>query len=358
MKQKMKKLFIKRQIIMKIYLSITLVLFSILGVKAHENPENLKFTLSEKINIEYSLNGNEALKIQNSFGNVDINIGKTNQFKAEISIKVSANSKEEAQEMLNKIKILKSKIGDQIDIKTHFERPSYKINDGKNLKYTIDYTVSMPANMPLELSNSYGDVSLPSFQAPLALNLNYGNIIAKNINHKQSQININYGESQFEKISDANVNLNYSKMMVNELRRVKLNDNYGELRAKVIADLNAHFNYTEGFIETIKEGLTVKANYAFPLKIKAIDPNTREIRIVSNYTDVALPTQNMDATFEIKTQNGQLNVAKGSEVFFFNSSKTTGSQPKIYKGTIGDQKESKTKIVVITNYSDVDLKPE
>src|SRR5471030_600218 len=96
----------------------------------------------------YAINGNDKLRIENSYGKVTINTWDKNEFKVDVQVKVSTSRGNE-QKLLDNITISDSKSGSTVSFKTNIGRQNY--NSG-NQKMAINYTVYMPAKNALDIS--------------------------------------------------------------------------------------------------------------------------------------------------------------------------------------------------------------
>jgi hypothetical protein len=111
---------------------------------------------TKEIKKEFPVNQNTRLEISNKYGNVDV-VNRTDQaLSIRVNIKVNIKDKERADALLNMIDIQINQEGDVVravtEIDDNFGRMFKGFNMG-NDGLEINYSVSMPKTLPLNLSN-------------------------------------------------------------------------------------------------------------------------------------------------------------------------------------------------------------
>jgi hypothetical protein len=107
-----------------------------------------------------TLNPGQSFRIENKFGEVRIHGESGRDLKISATIRVQANSREEADSYSQKIQIEVQQEGDGVRVRTIYpdERHWY-IRVGKNPSYSVNYDIGMPADAPLFVKNSFGSVT-------------------------------------------------------------------------------------------------------------------------------------------------------------------------------------------------------
>jgi hypothetical protein len=330
---------------------------------AHVDPDVLSLELKKELNFNYSIKNENLVVLENKFGNVRVKFGSAKMLRIEADIIVNASNKTLADQVMEQIKIVSNSDGNEIRTQTilnNLERQSHK--DPK-VKFEINYLITMPSNMALELSNSFGEVILPTFSAPLTLNLNFCNLSADNVTNADSKMRLNYGQANFGKLSGTDVKANFTTFSADELKNVLFVDNHSELKAKILEDVKGTFNYSHGVFDNVKEGLKLKLNYAQNLKLEHIDENIKNLEIISNFSDVALPlSKKFNGSFSIKTLNGTFFIDPDMLINFQKNTRTdnaksgkTPTSANVYQGSIGKITNGPVKILIISNYGDVKI---
>lgn len=330
--------------------------------------EDIKLIEKRKdYNFEFSTSGISKLEISNQFGEVKVLFWNQNSIQAKVHVIANAPNDGLLNEFIESVKINGNRKNNIVSIKTEILKNDFnlkKLNTDKNTNFKIDYLVYMPNNMELALSNSFGEVSLPTFTAPLSLNLNYCTLRADKISNKLSNINLNYGKANIKSLLGGEINSNFTAVNMGEVRNVNLKNNNGSFKAKYLEDIDGILNYSGGVFENIKEAVKLKVNFSNDLKINNIDEKVKNLEIFSNYSNISLPISGkFNGFFDIKTNHGNFWVDPSLVIHFIKNSETdnqkSGFKPKnsnSYQGTIGSNKNSESKIIIISNYGDVKIK--
>jgi hypothetical protein len=350
---------------MKNILFISLFSCIFLEAKAFEDPEVLTLEIKKNYSFNYATLPGSSLEINNKFGNVTVQFGPARAIHVEVDIIVNAVNKSLAEMVMDQINIEGSKSSSVVKIQTVLEDLERLTRRDTKVKYEINYTVTMPANMPLTLSNSFGKVIIPAFSAPLSLNLNHCNLIADDVLHSSSKLNLNYGKAQMQVLNGTDIVANYTSFSAQEMKHVFIVDHHSDLKAKIIEDMKGTLNYSSGVFDMVKDGLKLKLNYTKNFKLEQIDSQIKNVEIVSNFSDIALPlSKTFNGGFNIKTLNGTFFIDPDMLIKFQKNTQTDNTRSgkpqaalNVYQGNIGkNSNDNLPKIIVISNYGDVKIK--
>lgn len=350
---------------MKAYISYLIISITCFGfADAHESPLIEK---RKEFNFNYSSTGIERLEIVNQFG--DVKVYFSNQKSISINVQVTANAPTSGQleEFIESINVSGTRNHDLIKVFTSIKKQNYNMNSwnkDKKSSFKIDYDIYIPKNLELVISNSFGEVVLPDFSAPLTLNLNYCTLQAAKISNPYSKINLNYGIANIKALHGGDINSNFTAVNMGEMRNVNMKNNHGSLKAKYLEDIEGVMNYSGGVFGNIKEAVKLNVNFSKNFTIENIDEKVKKLEIFSNYSNIDLPiSQKFNGVFDIKTSNGSFWVDPALMVHFFKNSeadgKKNGFKPKTsnsYQGKIGTTTNTETKILIISNFGDVKIK--
>ncbi|MCP9756197.1 hypothetical protein EGI26_13625 [Lacihabitans sp. CCS-44] len=350
---------------MKTYINYLIIcVLSVSLAQAHESPLIEK---RKEFNFNYSAGGVEKLEIANQFG--DVKVYFNNQKTITVTVQVTANAPTNGQldEFIESINVNGQKNGEIVKVYTSIRKENYNMNSwnkDKNSSFKIDYSVYIPKNLELVISNSFGEVNLPDFSAPLTLNLNYCTLQAAKISNPDSKINLNYGVANIKALLGGDINSNFTAVNMGEMRNVNMKNNHGSLKAKYLEDIEGVMNYSGGVFGNIKEAVKLNVNFSKNFTIENIDEKVKKLEIFSNYSNIDLPiSEKFNGVFDVKTSHGTFYVDPALMVHFFKNSETDGKKsgykPKIsnsYQGKIGTTTNTDTKILIISNFGDVKIK--
>ena len=232
----------------------------------NDNKKKYEFVKTKAVNKSYNVSSSDKLNIQNSFGSVKVITWDRNEIKVDVAIEVSANTESLAQKMLDRITVTDGKSGNEVSFKTSMK----DINNSKNEKSSmeINYTISMPANNALTVSNEFGPTIIPDFRGEVDLTSKFGSLTTGNLASIKG-IHVEFGKATLANITNAPVTIKFSKAVISKLSgAVKLNlefcssvrlnlDNnlssldlktsYSTVNLKPLSGLSASYNISTSF---------------------------------------------------------------------------------------------------------------
>src|SRR5689334_11582232 len=99
----------------------------------NDNQKKYEFVKNKSVNKSYNVSSSDKLKIENSFGDVNVHTWNKSEIKVDVTIEVSANTEALAQKMIDRISVEDSKSGGDISFKTSMK----DINNTKGEKSTM-----------------------------------------------------------------------------------------------------------------------------------------------------------------------------------------------------------------------------
>ena len=297
----------------------------------------------------YSVDGNDKLVINNTYGKVTVNTWAKNEFKVDVQIKAYANEEEDAQKMLDNISITDSKENSVISFKTNIERTQN--NNGNNFwgtwfsngksntrKSEINYIIYMPTKSQLQISNRYGATILPDLQGKLIIDNSYGSLTGKNLSNPANEIKVRYGSANIENLGSSNLTVSYGSLNLGEADK-----------------LNADVSYSSAKIGKLTTSATINVRYSGGLQIADVDKNMRNLSVNSSYSTVKLGLpENENADIDVTVRYGSFNYGSRS-VSLVNQGQDDDrhyTSTKVYKGKLGKGDSNKV-ITIKSNYGSV-----
>ncbi|NCD70282.1 DUF4097 domain-containing protein [Mucilaginibacter agri] len=297
------------------------------------------FEKTKSYSKSYSADGNDRLQLDNTFGKIIVNTWNKNEVKVDIQIKADADQEDEAQKLIDKVTIADSKDGSLISFKTNYDRDGNNnwgnwFGSGKShvRKIEINYTVYMPAKMPLTVSNKYGSTQLPDLSGKLIINSSYGSLTAKNLSNSTNEIKVRYGSATIDNLSGSIIDVAYGNLNLGE------SDN-----------LNADVSYGSAKIGKLTTSGNINARYSGTVQVTDVAKSVKNLSVNTSYSGVKLGIGNdQNADFDITVRYGSFSYG---DVPVSITSKTPedgerGFNPtKTYKGKVG--KGNSDKVITI-----------
>ncbi|WP_136481042.1 hypothetical protein [Cognatitamlana onchidii] len=279
-------------------------------------------TLSKTIEKSFKLSNAGELHIDNKHGNVSFKGWKENRAKVSIEVKVSHKKKESAQELLDRIQPDIKEAGDFVSItslisnKNKSTISSYfkKVNpfefDKSNLD--INYTIYLPTNTEIDITNKFGDVLIENWTGKLKANVEHGDLwILENLTN--AKIAMKFGKLRANVISYGVVNLKNGEMDLSDSENLLLNTSGSTIELESINDLEIHSSKDEVSIDTLNN-LIGQLKYS-DMTINALKTKTDLNMSVSEFRINSIMSSDADVKIIQESSNIHINIANASFKF-------------------------------------------
>ena len=331
-----------------------------------------KHTKTKTIKKEYSVKKNATLKVDNSYGNIDIVTWNENRIVFEITITTSGNSEEKTQERLNDINVNFSASPDLVSAETMFGKKKsgswWNWSSNDKVKMKINYLIKMPITNAVHLNNDYGNINLDKLEGRAEINCDYGKITTKELMAignqlsfdyskgcyfefiNSGEINADYSDFTLSKTKDINISADYTSSKIELAENVNFNCDYGSIKIDAVNNVNGKGDYLTTIIGDVYKNVTLNADYG-SIKIKQLTENAGNVNIKSDYVGISIGYANdYNFNFDIKLDYGSL---RDSEDLVF-VKKRIESTYKYYNGYRGSQTLEST-ITIASDYGSVSL---
>lgn len=189
-----------------VLLSNVLLVTLLLSNAALAQKKKYEFAKDRSISQTYSASGNDKLTISNQFGNVVVRTWSRNEVKVDIKIEVSSTHQEDVDEMFDKIDVDHGKNGSNIYFKTTMEKNKDKNKEqrknhsgSRSNSINIDYEISMPANLTLDLDNKFGKTTLPDLEGRVDIDQQFGDLHAGRLS-RPGKVTVQFGSAEIEEV--------------------------------------------------------------------------------------------------------------------------------------------------------------
>jgi len=272
-----------------------------------KNDGKYRYKKEKTIKKEFTVNANANLKIDNSFGNVDIVTWNENRIVIEVQITTEGNIEEKTQKRLNNIDVNFSSAASQVSAKTIFNKNGGKnwFGNDNNTSMEINYTVKMPISNSIDLSNDYGSINLNTLEGHAKISCDYGQMIIGELladnNYlsfdytskstigymKSGKINADYSSFTLDKVGKLDLNADYTGTKIIEVSDINYNCDYGSINIKKVGNLNGIGDYISHKIGTVMGDLSINADYG-SIKIERLTPSVKKVIIKADYTGIKI----------------------------------------------------------------------
>lgn len=312
-----------------------------------------RYTKSKTIKKEFNVSNTATLKIDNSYGNLDVVTWNESRVVMEIIITTNGNNEEKVQDKLDEITVNFESSKTQVYAKTIFNKNGTKSwwnwgNNNVNMK--INYIVKMPKTNNVDFSNDYGSINLDALEGDAKISCDYGKITTKELMSSNNIINFDYtNNSYFEYIKKGKINADYSgftvskteeleisadytKSVVEVAENVRYNCDYGSISIEKVNNVIGNGDYLTTKIGDVYKDVSIEADYG-SIKIEKMTTNAGNVNIKSDYVGIKIGIDPLYSfNFELDLEYGTLKELDGFEFY----KKRIESSDKYYSGYYGN----------------------
>ena len=276
---------------------------------ANGNPRKGKYTKTKTLNKEYTVNADAGLRVDNSYGNIDVVTWNENRTVIEVVITTNGNNEEKVQDKLNDIDVDFSGSSSMVTAKTIFKGRKnnswsfWKKNN--NVHMEINYTIKLPISNNADLSNDYGAISINKLEGNCKISCDYGQVnigqLMADNNYlsfdytnnstieymKSGKINADYSSFTLERVEDLEINADYTKSEILNARSIDYSNDYGRISIGGVDNITGRGDYIPLKIEELRGDLNVNSDYG-SVTVKKIAASAGDITIQSDYAGIKL----------------------------------------------------------------------
>lgn len=320
--------------------------------------------LTKEYNESWSASSVKTLEINNKFGEIIVKNEGGDQVSIDVLVTVEAPNEGKANELLELIEVKIGKSGSTVKATTTIDK-EFKSKQ----KFSIDYTVNIPTDKNLNISNKYGNTVLNKLNASGKFNIQYGNFTANELNAPENgemSVFLAYGNSKVESASVINVEVKYSNMQFGGVNDLKLNSKYsvvsieegGDITTESkydtfnfeeVESISATSKYSHFNIEELKTSLKIENGYG-GIKVEEVDAGFEYISVENKYGQVKLGLA--DASYSVEASCRYCGI-KFPENDFTGDRKKEGQSVHI-EGEVGSGGNGK--VFVKSEYGEIKLR--
>jgi hypothetical protein len=311
---------------------------------------------SKDIFLNFDASGVLKVNVTNQFGNVRVVHWNRKSIKVNVKIKANATSNSLIDKYLENVKITNEVKDKILFLNTHMS-PSVRAGtkDRSKSYCTVDYLIYMPQGTKLQVDNSFGDIFLPEFRAPLVVSLQHGNLQAPLINNVNSQVNIKFSTACIDELVGGCIVSTNSNLNVQVLKNANLQVERGMIRAESLENTKAKLKYAKTIFNNLSEQVELDVYYSTDLKLGNIDKDLKSLLINTTYSDIQLP--DFIGVLEVQSKNGQVFFGQGVEFKTFNQKVADSLQKyKHVNAVIGPTQVQPNKVIIKAVNADVKLR--
>jgi len=262
------------------------------------------FEESKTLSRSFPVGNDTEIEISNKYGNIHLIPWEKDSVRFEIDVKVKGPKQSKVEKTFNFIEFDFHSTKYYIIAKTVFEGSSFwnDVSDltgtvfSSNTKTTINYTVYLPADAPLKVSNKYGNIYTTNHTEKVNIELSNGDLKAHHLSGNTT-IKTEFGNSNIQKIDEGRLNISYGEFYLEEGTHLNVESKSSEFHLSTINDLQVASKRDKYFIQNLK---SISGNTYFSRL--EIDKISELFDLSTKYGDVDINGFSDDITsFNMKT---------------------------------------------------------
>lgn len=338
--------------------------------------------VSKDIHKEYAATRGTNLGIINKYGDIAVESWDGNQVVIDVKITVELPDKAKAEKLLSYINIQFTEGDNKINAETVID-DSFTFTGwgGDSRRFSIDYTVKMPADANLDIDNKYGDTQIGELKGIVNIDEKYGDIdistLTRNNEKPLSTINISYGKASVDECGWLDITTRYCSMfeigtakallldsryskfnigtvssIVMGTEAVETGSKYDNIEIENINNIIATSSYTSFSIGKMTKKLDIQAKYG-KLSVDEIPSGFDAINVQADYCGIDLGiAENASYHLDASARYGDI---KYNEDNFKIEQRNYENTSKEVTGISGTNANTTSKVTVNTSYGSVSL---
>ncbi len=325
-----------------------------------------KFTRT--VRKEYTVRKDASLSVDNKFGKIHCANWDKDMISLEVTISVDASSEQKAARIFDMIQVDIYGSASEVGAKTEISDAFKGNNDNTSIK--VDYMISIPETVSLELTNKFGDIYIEKVSGPASIDLSYGNLEAGRLGSQDNDLDIKFSKASIDSITSFSAELKYSEFTVNNSKMMNAESKFSTVRMENVAsvDIDSQYDtYNIGDVQVAEihsEFSTVKVTKLLKrihvdseygnIQVKYIAPGFDRAELYNEFGALELgideeASYQLDATIRL----GSLSYPKDKASLVKESENYTTTT---YRGSVGANKSAASQVFIDSSNAGVTIK--
>ncbi|MHA7059011.1 hypothetical protein ACWGOQ_0017430 [Aquimarina sp. M1] len=307
---------------------MVLIIFTVHHTNAQEE-------LSKSIKKAYNFTNAGELQLENKYGNIIITGWNQNKIQIAIDITVNKKDKEDAKDLLSRIRPFINATDDFVTIVSNIEEKSdsffskifNRVNpfdfDKGNIQ--IDYKISLPTNAEIQINNKFGDIIISNWNGKLKTNLQHGdmwvnsNIVNANIEMKFGKLqtkSITYGKielknSEFNHETSKNLRVlsSGSTIIIEQVTHLEIYSSKDKISIGKVDEIKGELEFSNIILENVKKDINLTLDIA-DFRVKRITEPDATIAIDQKSSELNINISKLNFDFSASLEHGLLRIPK------------------------------------------------
>ncbi|GLB50062.1 hypothetical protein [Neptunitalea lumnitzerae] len=265
-----------------------------------------KYTKEKTVKREFIVNPNALLKVNNSYGNLNITSWNENKTAIVVHIKTSGNNEKKVAEKLSEINIIFDANEDLVSARTVFNEDKWSWGwNNNNVNVEVNYTIKVPVTNKTDLSNDYGAIIIDKLNNTAKISCDYGKLDIGELWGDNNQLNFDYTtNSRIGILKNGTINADYSSFTVEKTKSLTLKADYttskiekadyvnyrcdyGSVTLGDIMNLEGNGDYLTIKIDNVFGNINIDSEYG-SVRIDELTEQAGKVHINAEYTGIRI----------------------------------------------------------------------
>lgn len=298
-----------------------LFLFPFVLFGANSN-KMIKHEKEKIIKKEFEVNRNATLKVENSYGNLNVITWDQNRIVIEVHITTSGKDEDDVQQKLDAITVDFKASPNLVSAETIFGKKNSwwdELFQNNSVNMEINYLIKMPITNQVNLENDYGNIRLDELKGRAIISCDYGRITTKALWAENNVLDFDYSDNcYFEYIKSGKIEADYSGFTVGKTNSLTISADYSDSTIEIAEEVTFECDYGslevekvnsivgEGDYLTMRFGevyknISLDASYG-SIHVDRMMENAGDIHIDGGYTGIEIgiaPSYNFQFTINL-----------------------------------------------------------
>jgi hypothetical protein len=294
--------------------------------------------VSKQLKEAYEMTNSGELYLENKYGDVTVTGWDRDNVSITVDITVTHRKLDNAKNLLDRISLNIREIDDFITVTSEISEKSTgffakyfnKANpfDFDRSNVQIDYTIQLPSNAELDITNKFGDVIIGDWSGKLKANVEHGDVwINKDINN--ADVVLKYGKLRAKTVNYGNIRVKNGSVDVEESRDLRINSSGTDVKIDRVSSLEIYSSKDE---ITIEEVGAIHGDLKFTnMQLNNVDD---QINLTMKIADFRVSkVRSPDATIVIDQESSEVSLTISDFSFRFDATLEEGllRLPKSFK---------------------------
>ena len=286
------------------------------------------------IHHEFDVNRNMTFEIVNQYGNITIT--NNNSDRLIIDATITITSRHDVDKKLNSININLSRKEQKIMAITDIDFKALK-----NDEFNIEYNISAPSYININISNKYGNVVAENLLGSTNIKVSYGMLKVNKIQDMSGgfpELTLKYSRNcTIDEMLVGGISISYSDININRAKALAISSKYSDLHINNTTSMaveSAYDKYTIGNVEkadftskftnlnisTLSTSSDINMSYG-NVDIENLGNNFDNINIKTSYANVGIGVKNLSKAYKIdlNTSYGNIKYPKMDQQSIYNN---------------------------------------